>query len=69
MREGVIDTIRIDILASVLSRGINALEQEIEEENLRQAIGKFLVEQGYTKFVVTGGSFLNKDIKEKAVLD
>jgi hypothetical protein len=61
--------IRIDILVSALPKGINELEQQMEEENLRQAIGKLLGECGYTKFVVVGGSYLNKDTKAKVALD
>jgi hypothetical protein len=60
---------RIDVLVSVLSKGINDLECAIEEENLRQAIGKLLYEQGYTKFTVVGSDIINDNVKSKVVLD
>ena len=60
---------RIDILVSVLPKGINDLEAGIEEYNLKNAIGKLLAEQGYEKFIVAGSDILNENVKNKVVLD
>ena len=60
---------RIDILVSVLPKGVNDLEVSIEEHNLKNAIGKVLVELGYKKFTVAGSDMINEDVKKKVVLD
>jgi len=60
---------RIDILVSVLSKGINDLERSIEEYNLKNAIGKVLLEYGYEKFTVAGSDIINESVKKKVVLD
>lgn len=60
---------RIDILVSVLSKGINDLEAITEEHNLRNAIAKLLVEKGYEKFVVAGSDMIRDDVKGKVTLD
>ena len=60
---------RIDILVSVLSKGINDLERSIEEHNLKNAIGKVLSEYGYEKFTVAGSDIINESVKKKVVLD
>ena len=59
---------RIDILVSVLPKGINDLEVGVEEHNLKNAIGKLLADQGY-KFVVAGSEIVNEGTKKKVVLD
>lgn len=61
--------VRIDILVSVLLKGINDLEAGIEEHNLKNAIGKLLAEQGYEKFIVAGSDIINENVKNKVVLD
>lgn len=43
---------RIDILVSVLPKGVNALEVGVEELNLKNAIAKTVREHGYEKFIV-----------------
>lgn len=60
---------RIDILISVLSKGINDLEASLEEHNLKNDIGKLLWESGYDKFTVVGSDILNPDVKGKVTLD
>lgn len=60
---------RIDILISTLPKGINDLEMAIEEQNIKNAIGKMLSDMGYTKFIVAGSDMLQDDVKGKVVLD
>lgn len=62
-------SMRIDILVSVLPKGINDLEISIEEHNLKNAIGKALAEAGYEKFIVAGSDMIKDDVKKKVVLD
>lgn len=61
--------IRIDILVSVLAKGINDLETSIEEHNLKNVIGRAVFDSGYEKFVIAGSDLLSDDTKGKVVLD
>ena len=45
---------RIDILVSVISNGINDLESSVEEHNLKNDIKQLLEEKGYKKFSLSG---------------
>lgn len=55
---------RIDILVSVIPKGINRLEVTIEENNLKNAIGKLLTEKGYDKFTVASNDIINDNVKK-----
>lgn len=55
---------RIDILVSVIPKGINHLEVAIEENNLKNAIGKLLTEKGYDKFTVVSNDIINDNVKK-----
>ena len=56
--------LRIDILVSVIPKGINRLEVTIEENNLKNAIGKLLTEKGYDKFTVASNDIINDNVKK-----
>jgi len=60
---------RIDILVSALPRGINDLEMSIEEQNIKNSIGKLLHDMGYKKFIIAGSDMISDKLKSKVVLD
>lgn len=60
---------RIDILVSVIPKGINELEKAMEEQNLKNVIGKAVFDSGYQKFVIAGSDLLSDNTKAKVVLD
>jgi hypothetical protein len=61
--------VRIDILVSVIPKGINELEKAMEEQNLKNVIGKAVFDSGYQKFVIAGSDLLSDNTKAKVVLD
>lgn len=60
---------RIDIALSVIPKGINDLEVYMEEQNIKNEIGRLLREKGYDRFIVVGSDILNEETKSKVVLD
>jgi len=59
---------RIDILVSAISKGINEIEVAIEEHNLINDIARLLSDKGY-KYAIADSDIIRDDVKARVVLD